>query len=181
MKITEEGADVFSWELFSPAQAAALLGAAERVPWAPARLYGPERRFEDKDRRRCAEQELDGIPALRAQVEPALKRAVSVASLCWRWPLKAASDTRLVRYGPGDFIATHVDYFPGCGRPHRLVSLICYLNADFAGGETVFPRQRLSVAPRAGKALLFPSGISHPHGTEKVGSGARYALVSWLA
>lgn len=182
MKITEEAADVFSFDLYTPAQAAALLEAAqEHVAWVPALMYGPGDRSENKELRHCTEQELEKVPAMRPHIDAALARATSIAALCWQWPLKGASDTRLVRYREGDFIRTHVDWFAGCSRPARQVSLICYLNGDFSGGETVFPRQKLSVAPKAGRALLFPSGITHPHRADAVSAGTRYVLVSWIA
>lgn len=181
MKITEEAADVFSFDLYTPGQAAALLEAAQReVGWVPALMYGQRDRSEHKDVRQCMEHELERVPALRPHIDAALARAVSIAALCWRWPLETACDTRLVRYQEGDFISTHVDFYAGCGRPQRHVSLICYLNEGVEGGETVFPRQKLSVTPRTGMALLFPSGISHPHRAEKVRRGTRYVLVSWL-
>jgi len=182
MEVKEEASDVFSFDLFTPSEAAELLEAARaEVTWVPALVYGKDDRFEDKEMRYCSEQELTQLPGLSRCLDEALRRAARVASLCWRWPLKEASDTRLVRYNTGDFIGTHVDYHPTCGRPPRQVSMICYLNDGFGGGETVFPRQNLAFTPQAGKALLFPAGITHPHKANKVVSGTRYAIVSWIA
>jgi len=181
MEIKEEAPDVFRFDLFTPAAAAEVLAAAAReVVWVPAQIYTRVDRVVDKEQRQCSEQELASLPALSRMLAPALQRAVAAARLCWRWPVSAAADTRLVRYDEGDYIANHVDYHLDCGRPPRLVSLVCYLNESH-GGRTVVAGQKLAVTPRTGKAILFPSGFTHPHETEPVTSGSRYALVSWIA
>jgi predicted 2-oxoglutarate/Fe(II)-dependent dioxygenase YbiX len=181
MEIKEEAPDVFSFDLFSAADAARFLAdAASCVSWVPALVYGKEDRTLNKEMRQCSEQELSGVPRLAPVVDEALARAARIAGLCWRWPVKRFSDTRLVRYETGDFISTHVDSHPDNARSWRQISLVCYLNDGYEGGETVFPRQRLAVTPRAGKAILFPSGITHPHGANAVTKGTRFVIVSWL-
>jgi predicted 2-oxoglutarate/Fe(II)-dependent dioxygenase YbiX len=39
--------------------------------------------------------------------------------------------------------------------------LLLYLDDDFDGGQTDFPEQHLTVAPRAGDALWFQHAVLH--------------------
>lgn len=62
----------------------------------------------------------------------------------------------------------------------RDLSVVCFLNDDFAGGELVFPDLDLSIEPRAGTLVCFPSDHNFIHGVNPVRAGHRYTLVSWL-
>jgi predicted 2-oxoglutarate/Fe(II)-dependent dioxygenase YbiX len=62
----------------------------------------------------------------------------------------------------------------------RDLSVVCFLNDDIAGGELVFPDLDLSIAPRAGTLVCFPSDHNFIHGVNPVRAGHRYTLVSWL-
>src|ERR1700752_5009745 len=66
----------------------------------------------------------------------------------------------------GDWVANHT--------PHRDVSAIYYLNEEFDGGEIVFERQQLTVKPRRGLLMAFPSAADHVHEVLPVRSGVRY-------
>ena len=85
------------------------------------------------------------------------------------------------RYRPGDDLVLHIDGQTAV-EPHntlRIATLIFYLNDVAEGGETYFPLQDLRVAPRQGRAVLFPVGFTHPH---EVGPAKtdRYILQSWI-
>lgn len=62
----------------------------------------------------------------------------------------------------------------------RDLSVVCFLNDDFDGGELVFPDLELSISPRAGTLVCFPSDHNFIHGVNPVRAGHRYTLVSWL-
>jgi hypothetical protein len=85
------------------------------------------------------------------------------------------------RYAPGDACILHVD--GQCSEPGRnglrIATLIFYLNDVEDGGETFFPLQDLKVAPRRGRAVLFPIGHTHPHQVLKAGS-PRYIMQTWI-
>jgi predicted 2-oxoglutarate/Fe(II)-dependent dioxygenase YbiX len=72
----------------------------------------------------------------------------------------------------GDWVANHT--------PHRDVSAIYYLNEEFDGGEIVFERQQLTVKPRRGLLVAFPSDAEHVHEVFPVRSGVRYTMPIWL-
>lgn len=61
----------------------------------------------------------------------------------------------------------------------RQVSVIVYLNDVTDGGETVFD-SNMSVEPRAGRALVFPSSFCFEHRGNPPVSNSKYVLVAWL-
>ena len=98
---------------------------------------------------------------------------------------------QLLIYPPGGHYLPHVDgeyvYYDTDPRGEwrritdRDISVIWYLNDDFAGGQLTFPDLDLTVAPRAGMVVAFPSTHEFFHGALPVESGMRYAIVSWMA
>jgi len=72
----------------------------------------------------------------------------------------------------GDWVANHT--------PHRDLSAICYLNDEFDGGEIFFERAQLTVRPRRGLLLAFPSDADHVHEVLPVRSGVRYTMPIWF-
>ena len=63
----------------------------------------------------------------------------------------------------------------------RDISLLLYLNQDFAGGELAFPQFNYFYRPSAGDLLFFPSSGQYAHQALPVKSGIRYVIVSWAA
>lgn len=72
----------------------------------------------------------------------------------------------LLHYAVGERFERHVDYFdprvPGmaeeiASRGQRVATLLVYLNEDFEGGETEFPRLDYRFKGRTGDALVFAS------------------------
>jgi predicted 2-oxoglutarate/Fe(II)-dependent dioxygenase YbiX len=94
----------------------------------------------------------------------------------WRTSLKQHAETHFVRYLPGNYYTPHSD--TGVHRQDRYFTVVCYLNEDFAGGGTSFPKLNYTVRPRSGKAVIFPA--SYMHSAEPVTRGEKFILVSWL-
>jgi predicted 2-oxoglutarate/Fe(II)-dependent dioxygenase YbiX len=94
----------------------------------------------------------------------------------WRINLAEHSGTQILRYGPADHYVPHQDTGPGF--EYRYLSVVCYLNDDFAGGQTSFPGFKFSATPEIGKAIVFPS--DYLHGSEPVISGEKFVFVSWI-
>jgi len=63
----------------------------------------------------------------------------------------------------------------------RDLSILIYLNEGFTGGEIVFPNFGLSLPPKRGLLIAFPSDRRYLHAARPVTSGVRYSLVSWAA
>ena len=94
----------------------------------------------------------------------------------WRTSLKQHAETHFVRYVPGNYYTPHSD--TGVHRQDRYFTVVCYLNEDFAGGGTRFPKLNYTVMPRSGKAVIFPA--SYIHSAAPVMRGEKFILVSWL-
>lgn len=64
--------------------------------------------------------------------------------------------------------------------PQRDYTGIAYLNHDFTGGELVFPDLDITIAPRPGLLVGFPSNHEFVHAVPKLLSGKRYSLPIWF-
>lgn len=178
MKITEEAPDIFSFQLFSQALCDEIIewAAAERLNWKIDRVY---QRYKLYGVRHSLEHMIIRYPYLRECLNEKFKKIIRpTAQMLWQCHVTRWFGARLIRYEPGDYLARHTDYTPGHGGPPRLLSLACSLSDDCSGGQVVFPRQRHTIRPRAGKAILFPSSITHPHEVQPLESGVRYAIVA---
>lgn len=98
-----------------------------------------------------------GATPLVSRIDERITRITGVA-------LAQGEPLQVMRYGVGAEYQPHFDYFnldrPGqaahlANGGQRISSLVIYLNDVEAGGETIFPRSGLSVAPRKGSAVYF--------------------------
>lgn len=62
----------------------------------------------------------------------------------------------------------------------RDISIICYLNDDYEGGELEFPFLGLKIKPIRGTIISFPSYYEYPHRVHPVTKGERFSLVTWI-
>jgi prolyl 4-hydroxylase len=80
-------------------------------------------------------------------------------------PPEHAEGLGVLHYRPGETYLPHYDFIPETPenapqlavRGQRVHTLLVYLNDDFEGGETEFPRLGLRLRPPAGSAVSFPS------------------------
>jgi|SRR5215471_14943306 len=96
----------------------------------------------------------------------------------------------ILHYGTGGHYIPHVDaetlYKDDVERDYwektldRDLSVVCFINDDFVGGELVFPDLPLKIEPEAGTLVCFPSDHHFVHGVVPVQSGHRYTIVTWL-
>jgi len=64
---------------------------------------------------------------------------------------------------------------------NRDISILLYLNDDYEGGQIEFTQLQLTIKPKAGMLLAFPSYLEFEHKVHPVTSGTRYTIVSWIA
>ena len=89
----------------------------------------------------------------------------------------------VLKYETGGFYIPHTDHHE---KYPRTISVIYFLNNDYKGGELCFhnPDQKgekiLTVTPKPGRIVLWPSNFLYPHSVSKVTEGRRFVLVSWL-
>eukprot|EP00854_Cymbomonas_tetramitiformis_P004006 gene4006-4974_t len=73
-------------------------------------------------------------------------------------PLEHQEPIQVVRYSPGQYFSEHFDAgrdFSTLWLGQRKITVLLYLNEDFTGGNTLFPKLDMSIKPSLGKALLF--------------------------
>lgn len=61
---------------------------------------------------------------------------------------------QILRYRPGQEYRAHFDGLANVGN-QRIMTMLIYLNHDYSGGETDFPKAGISFRGKAGDALLF--------------------------
>lgn len=80
-----------------------------------------------------------------------------------------------VKYdGAGKHFNIHADHGPAYV---TTVSVVAYLNDDYEGGELYFPRFDLTIKPKAGDILVFPSTYIYEHASLPIKSGTKYSVV----
>jgi hypothetical protein len=101
--------------------------------------------------------------------------------------------TDLVVWKNGEDMAVHADSCEMDGTPRdsrgsshdwRFGGGVLYLNDDYAGGETYFPKYSIQVRPEVGKLSLFMADWNHMHGVREISQGnepvARYTMPIWF-
>lgn len=62
----------------------------------------------------------------------------------------------------------------------RQISIIIYLNEVIEGGATTFNELDISITPKKGRILFFPSSFNFFHKGDAPISNSKYIIVSWL-
>ncbi len=93
---------------------------------------------------------------------------------------------QILRYQPGQQYHRHLDFVRAAANQRFLTALV-YLNDDYRGGETVFPKAGVSVKGHKGDALLFRSALADgrpdmmsEHASLPVTSGTKYLASRWI-
>ena len=85
---------------------------------------------------------------------------------------------QILHYSAGEgFYSPHSD---GGEHVGRLFSLVAYLNDVDDGGETYFTKFDISIKPKKGKIVLFPSNYAYEHEARMPISGDKYSIVTWF-
>lgn len=85
---------------------------------------------------------------------------------------------QLLKYGEGQEYTQHYDGGTPMG---RAISAVCYLNADYEGGELEFPFHQVKIKPQPGMLILFPSNFAYSHVAHPIKNGTKYNLVTWIS
>lgn len=78
----------------------------------------------------------------------------------------------LNKYRAGASMGKHTDSY-GADSP-ATISVVCYLNDDYEGGEIIFQDQNIIIKPNAGDIVIFPSKPPFFHQSSKIISGEKY-------
>lgn len=153
--------------------------------WVPATISADDRR--DNSVRACDVIDISAPATIgdsehRRALDHAVFQAVGNAGRAYvqhspRVRLRSDTGYQLIRYQPGGFYAQHVDHFE---ESPRTLSLSICLNDDFSGGHLSFFHGEHSIAPKAGRGMIFPANFLYPHQVTRVTEGTRYVIVTWF-
>ena len=124
--------------------------------------------------------------------DPMVKRILEKIESITGVPEKNSEFLQILRYEKNQFYNTHHDYIPhqkfrNCGP--RILTFFLYLSDVEEGGGTNFPNLGVTVSPKKGKALLWPSVLSDDpfssddstyHQALPVVNGTKFAANAWL-
>lgn len=80
-----------------------------------------------------------------------------------------------VKYeGKGTHFKIHADHGPAYV---STISIVAYVNDNYEGGELYFPRFDLTLKPKKGDVMVFPSTYIYEHASQDMISGTKYAIV----
>ena len=106
----------------------------------------------------------------------AVRQCVDDYGRYWGVGIASYEAFNFVKYdGPGTHFKVHADHGPTyvC-----TISVCVYLNDDYEGGEIWFPRMDgLSIKPKAGDIVVFPSTYIYEHASQDMISGIKYSVV----
>lgn len=106
----------------------------------------------------------------------AVRRCVDDYGRLWGVGISSYESFNFVKYdGPGTHFKVHADHGPTyvC-----TISVVVYLNDDYEGGEIYFPRfDKLTIKPKAGDIVVFPSTFIYEHASQDMIEGVKYAVV----
>ena len=91
---------------------------------------------------------------------------------------KASTHWDILKYGVGQKFNRHHD---DDGDFKSRISLVCYLNDDYSGGELYFHHLGITIKPKENDLVIFPSSFLFSHSTKPVISGTRYAITRFLS
>jgi prolyl 4-hydroxylase len=108
-------------------------------------------------------------------------------------PTENMENVHIVKYEVGGEYKPHFDYFNVKVNAkelerggQRIKSVLVYLNDDFEGGETQFPKLKLTVKPQIGKLIVWDNvseGKENPnsvHAGLPVTKGTKYIMIVWI-
>jgi predicted 2-oxoglutarate/Fe(II)-dependent dioxygenase YbiX len=100
-------------------------------------------------------------------------------------PIKHVEPPQFLRYDVDEHYDCHNDSESWVnGRLARVVerdvSVLLYLNDDYEGGQIEFTQLGLTLKPKRGMLLAFPSYLEFEHKVHPVTRGTRYTVVSWI-
>jgi prolyl 4-hydroxylase len=128
----------------------------------------------------------DGAPLHWLIEDPALQALNRRLAAVTQTPYENAEPLLVLRYHPGQEYRRHFDALPGLANQRSRTALV-YLNDDYAGGETAFPRLDLKVRGRKGDVLVFHNSDAEgsplpfsEHAGLPVVSGVKYLASRWI-
>ena len=173
--LKEEAEQIYAFRLFTPDFCRRLIEEAEHNG-----AWRTEADVEDNPYTDIKEyslpdttQHLEKLGGLDAVYREIVSRHVKplIESTWTTFKMQKVSAPYLLRYKPSEIASMDLHY------DLETVTLVVYLNEDFDGGGTHFPRWKYRTGKRApGSAIMYPGGLSHEHEGLAITRGVRYLM-----
>lgn len=85
---------------------------------------------------------------------------------------------RILHYAAGQ--DSHNEHYDSYGHDRRVVSGVLFLNDVDEGGEIIFPKFNVSIQPKAGRFVIFPSNFAWHHDTMPPISNEKFCIAVWF-
>jgi predicted 2-oxoglutarate/Fe(II)-dependent dioxygenase YbiX len=150
-------------------------------PWVDGQnsVFCYQKRLQNKEElftnHKYYEEELFLINEINLIADKALEEYFSEYTFA-RANLKGRERPNILKYVKGGFLPPHQDH----GVSTRALSVLIYLNDDYEGGEISFPISNITIKPKAGSVVLFPSNFLYVHTISDIVSGTRYSIPAWF-
>jgi prolyl 4-hydroxylase len=124
--------------------------------------------------------------------DPVVKRVVARVETLTKIPYNNSESLQLLRYEAGQYYKIHNDYIAYEKERNegvRILTVFLYLSDVEEGGGTNFPKLNLTVEPKRGRALIWPSVLDEDpdevdsrtdHQALAVIKGLKYGANQWL-
>ena len=123
------------------------------------------------------EPEFESLRVAFTQFHEILDRLINNFRRSYDLHLTQDEGFRVIRYQNKAEYRIHHDHI---AENSRVLSFVCFLNDDFEGGQLEFPLQKITVEPKAGSVVVFPSNFPFAHIAHPVMEGTKYSLVTWF-
>jgi hypothetical protein len=123
-------------------------------------------------------------PSLAEILEKAVKNIQSKLVENYNIPDVPCADTiSIVRWFPGMKQTPHCDDMSDSKDhskfSHRYFGCVIYLNNNYTGGETYYPKHNVVISPKPGMAAVHLGDCNHRHGVTQVEKNIRYTIASF--
>lgn len=149
----EDGNQFFCWQKFIPQPN--VLKLKQNAPFYEDQLYISEELFEG--------------------LEKSIKEYYNIYEHAKKNIKSREDNINILKYEKGHYLPAHQDQ----GVSSRVLSGILYLNDEYEGGNINFPYLNISVKPKPGSVIFFPSNFIYVHQIDEIISGTRYSLPHW--
>jgi prolyl 4-hydroxylase len=138
-------------DFLTPEECDEIIKIAEEVGLKPSTVYQSSEETHKSDTvSRISEQVW-----LKDSQSEIVKKIESKVSELSGMPIKNQEDLQVVKYVDNGFFKNHWDLPDSYKKYQRYMTFLMYLNDDFEGGETVFPKLQTTVFPKKGRVAIF--------------------------
>jgi hypothetical protein len=161
------------------------LNGQTRYKWAPAMVTEADDALETA--RRCVDFKVNShglgpkdsqnssLYQMHEETFNAIKPLADDYGRYWGVGIGFYEAFNFVKYeGEGTHFKVHADHGPAYV---ATISIVAYVNDDYEGGELYFPRFDLTIKPKAGDVVIFPSTYIYEHASNDMISGTKYSIV----